>query len=347
MTKLPTISIIIPTYNEEFNIKRCLDSIFKQNYPKKLLEVIVVDNYSEDKTIEITQKYPVIILMNKIKNTQVSKMVGLRKAKGDTFYYMDADLEFKSKDFLKRLAACLMDNPLIIGSFGKMCHIPNDNSLNRFLTYDVHQRDPLLEYFSPSIYSTVIKREQEYFLCQYRLDKIPPEGRCLFWKKKIMKTSIAKGKEFKDLDSLVTLVKNGFCYFAYVPKAEEYHWHVQGIKSLIKKRLRNIRRNFIPNYKTREYTWFNLDTKKDLLKIIFWIFYAHLILPAFIRGCIKAIRYKDYYCILYEPFLSLLLTDLTLYGFMSNTGGLQFIRSYLFGISRNKNCFAKKVKLVF
>ena len=337
MRKLPTISIIIPTYNEEPNIERCLNSIFKQDYPRKLLEVLLVDNYSQDKTVEIAKKYPVVILMSRIKDTQVSKMVGLRRAKGDLFYHMDADLEFKSKDFLKKLTVPLLDNPQIIGSFGEICNVPHDSNLNRFLTYDIHQRDPVLEYFSPSIYSTIVERHPKYLLGHYQLHNIPPEGRCLFWKKKVMKTPIAKGKEFRDLDSLVILVKSGFCYFAYVPKAREYHRHVQGIKSLIKKRLRNIHRNFLPNYETREYTWFNLNSKKDVIKIIIWIIYAHLLIPAFIRGCIKAVRYRDFYCVWYEPFLTLLLTDLTLYGFISNKRGLWFIWSYLFGVSRNKN----------
>ena len=52
----PLISIIIPTLNEEENMKRCLHSIFSQSYPRKYLEVIVVDNYSEDNTLKIAKK---------------------------------------------------------------------------------------------------------------------------------------------------------------------------------------------------------------------------------------------------------------------------------------------------
>lgn len=327
---LPSISIVVPTYNEEQNIKRCLDSIFKQDYPKKLLEVFVIDNYSEDKTLEIAKKYPVIILMNKIKDNNNSKMIAFHKSKGDLFYFMDADLEFKSKDYLKKLVFPLLDNLLIVGSFGNMCSAPNDSSLNRFLTYDVHQRDPVLEYFSPSVYSTVVEKRKEYLLCKYQIDKIPPEGRCLFWKKKLLETPIAKGKKYMDLDNLVFLVKNGFYYFAYVPQAQKYHRHAQGIKSLVKKRLRNVNNNYLQHYETRQYTWFNLKNKKDVLRILYWIIYAHLIVPAFIRGCIKALRYRDLYCIWYEPFLTLLLTDITLYSFISNPRGLQFIRNRLF-----------------
>lgn len=326
LKKLPSISIVVPTYNEERNIGMCLGSIFGQDYPKKLLEVFVIDNYSEDKTLEIARKYPVKILMNKIKNNHVSKMIALRRSKGELFYYMDADLELASKDFFKKLVYPLLDSPHIVGSFGGISQAPNDTSLNRFLTHDVHQRDPVLEYFSPSIYSTIVEKRRGYFLCQYNLGKIPPEGRCLYWKKKLMQTSIGKRKEFWDLDNLVILVKNNFPYFAYVPNAFEYHRHAQSVKSLVNKRLRNINNNYLPNYEIREYVWFDLHNKRDIIRIIFWVIYAHLIVPAFIRGCIKAIRHRDFYCIWYEPFLSLLLTDITLYGFVNNPRGFRFLK---------------------
>lgn len=326
---LPSITIVVSTYNEEKHIKSCLDSIFKQDYPKKLLEVFVVDNYSTDKTVAIAKKYPVIVVMSKIKNNHVSKMIAFRRAKGDLFYYMDADLAFVYDDYLKKLVYPLLDDPRIVGASGKVVQTPNDTSLNRFLTYELHQRDPVLEFFSPPITSTFIGKKSGYYLCKYELDNIPPVGRCLFWRNKLLKTPIAKAEKFLDLDNIVILVKSGFPYYAFVPEAQEYHRHVEGLQSLVHKRLRNIIHNFLPHYETREYTWFNVKNHRDLIKILYWIIYAHLVIPAFIRGCFKAIRYKDFYCIWYEPFLTLLLTDVTLYGFVMSRRGLQFLKRIL------------------
>lgn len=46
-------SVIIPARNEEANIRNCIVSIVENNYPKHLLEIIVIDDFSEDKTAEI------------------------------------------------------------------------------------------------------------------------------------------------------------------------------------------------------------------------------------------------------------------------------------------------------
>ena len=324
---LPTISIVIPTLNEEKRIEACLRSIYEQDYPKKLLEVIVVDNYSTDETVEIVRNYPVVIVKNRIHDTQRSKKVGLDTSRGDLVYHVDADMEFRSKDYLRKLAYPLQCDSRLIGSFGAIATAPDDTPLNRFLTYDIHQRDPVLDFFSPSLWSTVVAREKCYILCVYRPGNIPPEGRCLYWRKRLMKTPIAQSSDFRDLDSLVTLVESGLCHFAYVPGALAYHRHVEDLCSLVVKRLRNIRRNFLPHYETRQYTWFRFHSVGGIIKIIFWIVWAHLFFPAFVRGCIKAVRHRDIACVWYEPLLALLLTDITLYGFITNARGIRFIWS--------------------
>jgi cellulose synthase/poly-beta-1,6-N-acetylglucosamine synthase-like glycosyltransferase len=52
-----SLSIIIPARNEEQNIENCLQSILQNNYPTHLLEIIVVDDHSEDDTANIVKKY--------------------------------------------------------------------------------------------------------------------------------------------------------------------------------------------------------------------------------------------------------------------------------------------------
>ena len=82
------VSIIIRTKNEERWILSCLEKIFSQSYPN--LEVIIVDNYSIDKTIKKISKFPVKII--KIKKFLPGKAInlGIKKSKGDIIVCLSA-----------------------------------------------------------------------------------------------------------------------------------------------------------------------------------------------------------------------------------------------------------------
>ena len=60
---MPKVSVIIPAYNAEKNICRCLDSVFNQTY--KRLEILVVDDGSKDNTAKIVETYKDVVLLKK------------------------------------------------------------------------------------------------------------------------------------------------------------------------------------------------------------------------------------------------------------------------------------------
>lgn len=89
------ISLIIPAYNAERTIKRCLDSVLKQD--EKPFEIIVVNDCSTDNTDCILSDYSekesmVKILKNEINSgVSASRNLGLRYAQGDYVMFMDSD----------------------------------------------------------------------------------------------------------------------------------------------------------------------------------------------------------------------------------------------------------------
>lgn len=97
------ISVIIPTYNEESVILDCLKSLQKQSYTD--FEVIVVDDGSTDKTLEIIQD--VKVLEQKHLGPGAARNLGARQAKGYILVFVDADMTFDN-NFLKNLV-----NPII------------------------------------------------------------------------------------------------------------------------------------------------------------------------------------------------------------------------------------------
>lgn len=92
-----SVSIVIPVRNEEQNIGRCLDSLVKQDYPRKLLEIIVVDDHSSDRTAEVVNSHlgeNVQLLSAKESSTKGKKAaieMGIRHSRGELIFTTDGD----------------------------------------------------------------------------------------------------------------------------------------------------------------------------------------------------------------------------------------------------------------
>lgn len=94
MNKLPFVSVVITTKNEEDVIGRLIQSIRNQTFRKK--EIILVDNNSTDKTLEIARKMNVkIYTFGPERSTQ--RNFGAKTAKGKYLLIVDADMELTSK----------------------------------------------------------------------------------------------------------------------------------------------------------------------------------------------------------------------------------------------------------
>lgn len=86
------ISIIIPVLNSERSIRDCLNAILDQGYPREHYEIIIIDNGSTDKSIEIIKQYPVKLLFEKrAHNSYMARNLGIKQAAGDIIVFLDAD----------------------------------------------------------------------------------------------------------------------------------------------------------------------------------------------------------------------------------------------------------------
>ena len=90
MKKLPFVSVIIPTLNEEGYIENCLKALKAQDYKGKF-EIIVVDSKSNDNTVKIAKKYADKVVVIDKKGVAVGRNAGARIARGEIFLFMDAD----------------------------------------------------------------------------------------------------------------------------------------------------------------------------------------------------------------------------------------------------------------
>ncbi|MBP5647811.1 glycosyltransferase family 2 protein [Candidatus Saccharibacteria bacterium] len=101
------ISIIIPVYNAQKYLERCVDSILEA-LGKNRGEILLVDNDSKDDSLLISQKlakkYPKIIsiLQCHIKGAAAARNYGVKKAKGEYVWFIDAD-DYIAKTTISKL----------------------------------------------------------------------------------------------------------------------------------------------------------------------------------------------------------------------------------------------------
>jgi len=125
------VSVIIPCLNEEQFIARCLDSIIANDYPKDLLEILIVDGISKDRTRKIVESYikqfPFIrILENPKLVTPTALNIGIQNAKGSVIIIMGAHNIYNS-DYISKCAKYLYEyNVDIVG--GIMKTVPGSDS---------------------------------------------------------------------------------------------------------------------------------------------------------------------------------------------------------------------------
>ncbi len=126
----PLVSVIVPAYNEERVIGRCVESILASRYPR--LELILVDDGSTDRTLNIMRRYkkiPGVIVVSKPNGGKASALnAGLVRARGEIIFFVDADGIFTPRTIPEMLRG--FDSPRV----GAVCGNDAPVNLNRLQT---------------------------------------------------------------------------------------------------------------------------------------------------------------------------------------------------------------------
>jgi glycosyltransferase involved in cell wall biosynthesis len=130
------ISVILPVHNAEKTLGDCLKRIYASDFHN--FEVIVVDDKSTDKSVEIAKRFPCkIIKLRKRSGAGIARNVGAKKAKGEILCFIDSDILIK-----KNTLSLIEDdfdkgNKVVVGIFSKKTRFKNfvsnyKNLFNRF-----------------------------------------------------------------------------------------------------------------------------------------------------------------------------------------------------------------------
>jgi glycosyltransferase involved in cell wall biosynthesis len=102
LVKNPFISAIIPAYNEELYIEKCIASLKNQDLDESMYEIIVVDNGSNDNTYELAKNTGVTVLKEPQRGVSSARNKGAGHARGELLVFPDADCLYP-KDWLTRI----------------------------------------------------------------------------------------------------------------------------------------------------------------------------------------------------------------------------------------------------
>jgi len=103
--KIYKVSIVIPAFNEQGRIRRTMRSLLKLNYPKKMLEIILVDDGSTDGTLKEMKQYvsSMVKVYHKKNGGKASALnYGIKRSVGEIIVSLDAD-SFVDKNALKNM----------------------------------------------------------------------------------------------------------------------------------------------------------------------------------------------------------------------------------------------------
>lgn len=92
----PLLSIIIPAHNSESTIKRCILSLISQSYPREKFEIIVIDDGSKDKTVEMAKGSGANVITVTPCTVSHARNKGVENARANLLAFIDSDCEAKN-----------------------------------------------------------------------------------------------------------------------------------------------------------------------------------------------------------------------------------------------------------
>jgi len=225
---LPRISIIVPVKDEEKVVGRLLHAFLNVNYPPEKREIVIVEDGSVDKTVDICTEYAelypnqVRLLCRSVSDGKPSALnYGLKHVRGEIVAVFDAD-NVPESDALLKVAECFEDSS-IAAVQGRSCSINADeNMLSKFISYEEAVR-----------YETYLRGKDVLNLF------VPITGSCYFIRKDVLLDIGGWDNEClsEDMEMALRLTKRGY-RIKYAPQVRSWQENPVSLSQLIRQRTR-------------------------------------------------------------------------------------------------------------
>jgi cellulose synthase/poly-beta-1,6-N-acetylglucosamine synthase-like glycosyltransferase len=215
-------SVIIPAYNAEEVLPRCLRALEHQTIPQDQYEVIVIDDGSADSTAELAKAGGALVLKLNHVGPAAARNAGAELARADIIVFTDADCE-PMPDFLERILEPF-DAPVVSGARG-VYRTQQKSMVARFIQLEYEERYHRIARVEAE-QGTVDALDTSY--AAYRRDVFLDAGG---FDARYLSAAV------EDHELSYRLAHEGHV-FRFVPAAAVYHWHVNSIKKYAHRKFR-------------------------------------------------------------------------------------------------------------
>ncbi len=287
---MKSVSILIPTLNAERLLTFCLESIANQDYPSDLVEIIIADAGSTDRTLEIARRYTDKIYSNTLKTGEAGKAIALQHAGGEIVALIDSDNVLPQTDWLRRMIEPFDDAEIVVTEPIEFTYRREDGYISRYAAL-MGMNDPLCLFLGNyDRYSLltgkwtempVVTEDRGGFL-KVTLDRARPPtiGANGFLVRRAALASCSVQDYFFDIDVVYELLQQGKSKFAKV-KIGIVHVFSDRLGTFIRKQLRRVEDyNFYSQSGLRKYPWKSMSRAR-LAK---FILYSVVIFPLLVQS---------------------------------------------------------------
>lgn len=286
----PKVSIIIITFNSERTLPKVLKSIQVQQYPKKNIEILVVDGNSSDQTLEIIKNSTLSIRVVQSKyprDPEACRGVGLIHAKNEIICFIDSDNFMPNKLWLQHMMLPFVENDEIVGTATlRFAYVKEDNYLNRYFAL-IGSADPVglylgkadkLSYITKkwNLYGHVLENKKKYFTIQYEPDNFPTLGSNGFCaRKNLLKKAQSDPEHYFHIDVPLDLAYLGYRKYGIV--RETIIHDTASDPSILKyviKRAKYMMLHYQKRAADRRYKVFDPGRTRDLYRLFLFVLFS-------------------------------------------------------------------------
>ncbi|HVS45282.1 MAG TPA: glycosyltransferase [Verrucomicrobiae bacterium] len=269
VAEMEPVSIIIACYNGEQRLPHLLRSLRSQRYDQTAIDIIVVDDASTDRTIEIARSFGARVFANGHRNIERGKAIGFREARHEYVMFIDDDNRLPHDAWLEHAIEALNENPEAVGvQAAWFSLIGSDPPANRYcsifggdpLAVYLRRRDHLARYETRwTLPGEVVAETKRYWKVRFDASNFPTLGSQGFISRRSLIAKTPWDPYLFHIDTNYRLMLDGHDRFIML-RDEIQHDYCLSVRSMLRKKSRDARL-FLEQSHMRLFRWQTSPTR--------------------------------------------------------------------------------------